>query len=414
MRDPFNLLRGPCPARRGGGEDPPTPVVILLGQSLNQARSTDVNLIANLNDQGLMLTGGASVATWQFWSSGVDGVATYADTASVSEYLETVGQITGCGIGGEIIGGNYDRAYICSVAVGSRSILQLASGGPLCNLYAVVHRLCDHARSDGYAPRVMFYSAHGEQDATNGSTEAEYYERAKAYYRRCQIVAAQAMRQPEYVAPVFLTYPGQQRATNADRAVKEAIRRIAADLPNGVDCGGIYQWPLTSDRIHPTSEANIQRGEFVGKAMRRFVESGITSGPPRITSIVLSGSTFTVTFSEPVVRDTSLGLGENLNAANARDGFEWFDNGVAVAITGLAYSGATVTGTLASVPVGSLSQQVLRIAVQDVTHTAATAASDRPGSAVRADQAGFPSIYNPSYAHYRWAIPQTFTGVGEA
>jgi hypothetical protein len=89
-----------------------------------------------------------------------------------------------------------------------------------------------------------------------------------------QLIAAQALEKPSYIAPLFLTYPVQQSGNGGaggapgDRTIKTAIKRLARDIAGAVDLGAIYQWPCDADRIHPTTDSYVKRGEAVGRAMR--------------------------------------------------------------------------------------------------------------------------------------------------
>jgi hypothetical protein len=225
------------------------------------------------------------------------------------------------------------------------------------------------------------------------------------------------MRNPAYVAPVLLTYPTQQAQTpgnlgESDRAIKEAIRRLCVDQPGFYDAGGIYQWPVGADRVHPDPGSYVLRGEHVGRLARLIASGSPPAAPQRITGVVLSGATFTATFSKPVVKDTTLNVGQNLATATAEDGLEWFDNGVAIAITAgsLVYSGNTITGTLASAPTGTLAQQVLRIAEQTTTGTLTLGFTNNPGSVVMSDESAWTANYG-STPVFDFAIPQRVVGV---
>lgn len=382
-------------------------VVILLGQSLNAARGTKVKSVANSNSY--MFTGGAHVSDFQFWGANQEFATNDADVASFVDFTEGTEQSPCVGVASTVVGGKYARCYVGSIAIGSRSMAKLASGGPRCNLFAFCHRFAALVRADGYEPELMFYSAHGEADAAAGTSEADYYSQAITYYAMCQLAASQAMQARDYRAPVILTQPLQNSngvdGAN-DRAISTAITRIARDLPNAADIGGVYQWPAENDRTHPTPGGYVQRGEFVGAVLRNMSERGIKWPGPYITDVALDGADFYVTFSEEVERDASMNAGTNLNAANALDGFEWLDNGSFIQITVLTYSGRLVSGTLASVPVGTTEQQVLRVASQTTTATLTAGSENHPGSQVRAKQGAVGGIYDPTQTSYFWANKQ--------
>lgn len=382
-------------------------VVILLGQSLNAARGTKVKSEANSNSY--MFTGGAHVSDFQFWSTNQVFSTNWSDVASVVDFSEGTYQSPCVGVASTIVGGKYERCYTGSIAIGARTMATISTSGPRCNLFAFCHRFAELVRADGYEPEIMFYSAHGEADAAAGTSEADYYSQGMTYYTTCQLVASQAMQARDYRAPVVLTQPLQNnRGTEGsdDLAITTAITRIARDLPNAADIGGVYQWPAETDRVHPTPGGYIQRGEFVGAVLRNMMERGIKWPGPYITDVALDGTDFYVTFSEEVERDTSCTAGTNLNTANALDGFEWLDNGSFIQITGLTYNGRLVSGTLASTPVGTIEQQTLRIAAQTTTGALAAGAENHSGSQVRATQGAVGGIYDPTQTSYFWANKQ--------
>lgn len=383
-------------------------VVILLGQSLNAARGgSPVKSVANSNSY--MFTGGAHISDFQFWGSNQEFTTNDSDVASVTYFTEGTDQSPCVGVASTIVGGKYPRCYVGSIAIGARPMEKLAAKGPRCNLFAFCHRFASLVRADGYEPEFMFYSAHGEADASAGTSEADYYSQGMTYYAMCQLAASQAMQARDYRAPVVLTQPLQNSAGTDgedDRAISTAITRIARDLPNAADIGGVYQWPAESDRVHPTPGGYVQRGEFVGAFLRNMSERGVKWPGPYITDVALDGTDFYVTFSEEVERDTSCTAGTNLNTSNALDGFEWLDNGSFIQITGLTYSGRLVSGTLASAPVGTIEQQVLRIAAQTTTSALTAGAENHSGSQVRATQGAVGGIYDPTQTSYFWANKQ--------
>lgn len=172
----------------------------------------------------------------------------------------------------------------------------------------------------------------------------------------------------------------------------------------------IYQWPCNNDRVHPTDNSYVLRGEYVGKIIKDWL-AGTIYQPLAITGVTLTGSTFVATFSHNITRDATLNVGQNLNTANAEDGLEWFDNGTQIAISGLVYGANTITGTLASTPAGTLGQQELRIGCQGVTASLTSGHNNLPGSVVRKAMTGWASAFDPAYTNYDWACPQAFTGV---
>lgn len=384
------------------------PVVILLGQSLNASRGTKV--LTSTWADAYMPVDGVAVQDWTFFGTNQDLWGNYASLASVSALAEGVNQSPCVGVS-TMLEGVVPRAYITAIAVGARDMATIIARGQRYNLYGALKRLCEIAVADGYEPRPVFYSAHGEANAASATSENTYYDQAIAFYRSAQLAAAQAIGDPSYVAPVVLTYPVQTNAGDSgarDIAIKTAIKRVGDDLPGAVMLGPVYQWPCESDRVHPTPASYVLRGEAVGRTITRKLQ-GITDEALHITGVTLSGSTFVATFSHPVVRDSTLNVGSNLNTSFARDGFEWLDNGGFIQITDLIYSGNTVTGTLASTPAGTLAQQRLRIASQATTATLTPGAQNLAGSLVRKDAAGWASDFDPAYTNYEWASPQVCT-----
>lgn len=389
-------------------------VVILLGQSLNAGRGGTIAQ-AKANANSFMFNNGVHVSAFDFWSLNNDHTAEYDDMASVVELEEGgEGQSPCAGIASTIVGERYSRVYIGSIAVGARRMATLMSRGSRCNLYAFIERFCDLVRADGYEPEIMFYSAHGEADAANGTSEANYYDYSMLYYQTCQMAARQYMQVSDYIAPIFFTYPlqnSQQSNTgDADRTIAKVIERIARDLTKGIDCGPIYQWPANSDRVHPTDVGYVYRGEWIGQAMRDFA---MGRGPwPSVRAIDLTwdGATeFVVTFDAEVERDTGMDAGTNLNTSFALDGLEWLDNGSYVQITNLSYEGRKIVGTLASSPSGSTAQQELRIAAQTTANTLISGAANHSGSQIRKSSSGMKSLYDFSQVNYVWANKQTIT-----
>lgn len=395
---------------------PRAAIVILLGQSLNAPRGTTVQASGGTPGFAKMFVGGASLTLWDFYAVNATHAVHFNDLATTVDYTEGALQSPGAGVLQQLEGGRYSRAYVANVAIGARDLQTLSLTGPLSNAWASLFRLCAAARADGYTPEVLFYSAHGEANAASATTEQAYYDRAVAYYGRLQMYAAQAMLAPGYVAPVLLTYPAQQAQAvgntgEHDRNIKGAIRRLCVDQPGFYDAGAIYQWPVGADRVHPDPGSYVLRGEHVGRMLRRLTAGEVVAAPLRITGVIQSGVVFTVTFSKPVVRDTVRNVGQSLATGTAEDGLEWFDNGTALAIVpgSLVYSGSTVSGMLASPPLGTPAQQVVRIAEQYTSATLTAGAANLSGSVVRSSES-WVSNYGAT-AMYDFAIPQRITGV---
>ncbi|QOD13538.1 hypothetical protein IEE84_04460 [Psychrobacter sp. 28M-43] len=391
-------------------DKPNAAIVILLGQSLNAPRGTAVQ--TKSSPIAKMPVGGASITQWAYNATNALWVGSYSELETAVDYVSGAGQTPATGIISAMSGGVFSRLYIGNAAIGARTLDVLSDGGAITNLNALLHRLCTLARNDGYNPQVMFYTAHGEADAAASATEQDYYSDGIRYYSTAQLYAAQAMRKPNYRAPIVFTHPPQQNAPT-DKEIKAAIKRLASDLPNSIDLGSIYQYPMSSDRVHPTETSYVLRGEKVGKALNSYFEQASIDKALYMTDVTLSGTTFTATFNATVVRDVSLNFGQALNASQAEDGLEWIDNGTQIAIVSnsLVYSGRNITGTLASAPVGTLEQQKLRVAEQATTATYVLGNDVNAGSVIRKAGDGWQSIYTPSYVNYVWATGQTYNKV---
>jgi len=401
-------------ARRGvsGRERPKAAVVVLLGQSLNAPWSTAVETKAA--PIAKIPVGGLAITTWGYNTTNAEWTGNWSELASAVDFTEGVGQTPASGIVNALAGSKYSRVYVGDAAIGARSLQVLTRLGPITSVNAILHRFCQIAHEDGYDPEVMFYTAHGEANAAAATSENDYFALGMEYYGKVQLYAAQAMQKPGYLAPVVFTYPNQTSNGDAgqrDIAIKAAIKRIAEALPNAINLGPIYQWPMGTDRVHPLPASYVLRGEAVGKVLKEYTTFGSIYQPLRITDVRLDGTEFVATFSEPVARDDTTPFGQNLNTSYAKDGFEWVDNGSFIAISSLTYEGWKVRGALASEPSGTMDQQVLRVASQATAATLANGPEINAGSLIRAQSAGWPSIYNPSYINYKWAMPQSYNKV---
>jgi hypothetical protein len=157
--------------------------------------------------------------------------------------------------------------------------------------------------------------------------------------------------------------------------------------------------------IHPSEEDYVRRGEYVGFLIKDYL-AGTVYEPLRITSVTRSGATVTVQFTDSITRDTSGGWS---SSANGVDGFEYFDNGSEITISGVVYSGDTATITLNSTPVGSDAQQVLRVALQ-TPPTSPSNKENMAGSYVRRAGAGVASVTNAGWTHHDYAIAEEISG----
>jgi hypothetical protein len=382
-------------AASAGGTLTDAIIVIGVGQSLMSSRGT--NVLASSWSEAYMPVDGCAIIDFTFSAANVTHTSNWASLASGVALDEGATQSPMVGIATTIAEGPYARGYFCTGAIGSRRWDTLNQGGPRATMDSLVLRLCALAVAEGYTPKPVFFVAEGEANAAAGTSLATFVAEGIAYAQMLQMMARWHLGDPSYTAPVIFTYPAQQTEGEDDRNIKEGIRQIVAAVPGALDAGPIYQWPLDSDNVHPTPDSYVLRGEFLG----RFSLNPVAS--VQIVSVVLDGDEFVATFNTAVVRDATLGVGADLAGT---DGFEWLDNGTPIAITGLVYAGTAVTGTLATTPVGTIGQQVLRIAEQDSLAGSGADPADVSGSYVRADEAGWVSTFDPTYTNYRWAIPQ--------
>lgn len=374
-------------------------VAILTGQSLNAGRGGSFAKTTCPN--AYMLNGGAHVSAMEFWATNEEFSVKWADMASVTALSEGgEGQSPCVGVASMALGGSFERIYTGSVAIGARSVDLLFSGGPRANLYAMTERLCALARADGYDPVVAYSWRQGENDASKGTTETEYYDRCMSAFKMFQTCARQFMRNPSARVPIVVTLPMQSDA--ATTVIKTALTRVCRDTPDTILRGGVYDVPANTDLVHPTTDGYVLMGEGDGLALRRFFDDGARSGRVEVIDVTWNGATTaTVVFNEAVQYDASEGVG---SALSGTDGFEWFDNGTPVTISAVSVSGRIATLSLGSVPVGTAAQQLLHVAVQDTTPLGVVP-DEIAGSYVRSTS-GQPSIYDPTFTHYHWAMPQ--------
>ena len=389
-------------------------VLVFTGQSNNARRGTAISTITSTD--AYMPNAGNNPQQWQMYATNAEHTVIYADVASATTHTEGASETPLSGAITTAIGGVFARIYTCSVAIGSRSLAVLAQGGPRCNLYAVVDQMCDFARAAGYDPIVAYDTAHGEAEMAAGTTETDYYNNGLSYYGMCQLVAAQAMERPDYVAPIVIRIPIQNKDGTdgaTSRGIANAIRRLGRDIPNAIFAGGNYHFDSESDRIHQEETGMRARGEQTGHLLRRLFSEGVRERALEVVDVTWSGTTATFLFNEEITVDTNFTWGENLDTTNACSGVQWFDNGSQVVVSSVVASGRKLVATLGSTPVGTAAQQVWRIASQTTSATLTSGLTNRSGSQIRVNDSGRKQIYSSGDAtygiDYRWATPQTGT-----
>lgn len=384
---------------------PKAAVVVLLGQSNNAARGTSIS--GTVSRDAYMPVNGNAIQYFDFYAGNAEHTTHWDDIATAVQHQEGASESPCSGTAIGVLGGHYERAYVCSVAIGARALEVLNQGGPANNKFAVITRLCDLARSAGYDPEVMFTVHHGESDAFLGTSEADYYSLGMDYYNQARAHAALAMEKPEYDAPFVFHMPtayGSFGSAPNMKAVAKAIVRMANDLPNAMLAGGSYQFPTESDRVHQTEEGYRIRGEHAGYLLRQFAESKGRHKSLHIVEANWSGTTCNVLFNKEIVRDTGVDYGTNLNTSFALAGLEFLDDGSYIQITNISVQGRTAVLTLASTPSGTT--QEVQIASQTITGTLTAGSNNLPGSQIRSTETQRLSIYDYTFDIGDFAAPQ--------
>lgn len=386
---------------------PKAVVLIAVGQSNNTPRGSPIS--GQVSANVFMPVAGNSMMYFQYNSFNAESAVNWADLATAVVNQEGVNESVCSGLALGLLGGVYERVYVCSVAKGSSSLKYLHAAAMMANLWAVVSRLCDLARTAGYEPEVVFNAHQGESDSYLYGTEAEYYADGFDYYRQIKMIAALAMDKPDYEAPIAFHLPlayGTFGSADNMRNVASGIRRLAKELPGGILAGGSFQFPTEADRVHQTNVGQRQRGEYGGYLLNQYCQHGRREQSPSIVDAKLAGAVVTVLFSREVINDAALTYGAALNAANALYGVEFLDDAAYIKINSITFQGRVATVTLNAVPAGAV--KTLQIASQTM---AGGASGDNvlSGTSIRAPGAGVPSIYTPSKVYYDLCTPQRIT-----
>lgn len=379
-------------------------VVVMVGQSNNVPRGTPIS--GSVSADVLMPVGGNSMTYWPYNATNADWVAHWNDVASAVTDVQGASENPGSGFSLALLGGTFSRVYMCSVALGSSAFSRLQSGGCIQNCHAVIQRLCDIARADGFEPYVVFDTHHGETAAYSGDSEATYYSQGWAYYRQIQSLAANAMNRRDYDAPIVFQMPiayGTFGTAPNMRNVARAIVRLARDLPGGILLGGSYQF-AASDGVHHTNVAVRQKGEYGGMLARDYFAKADTAQCLQMVDAVWSGSSVTVTFNKEIAYDVALTFGTSLNTANALGGFEFYDDATPIKVNSIAVQGRKAILTLNATPAGTT--QTVQIASQTMTGSPNTFQTVA-GSQIRANYTGPVGIYDHTKIYYEMAAPQT-------
>lgn len=387
-------------------------VVVMVGQSLNVAGYEVVQQFYTGDGEAYMLAAGVNTRRWPYQVgvgvvNSVDTVPSWAETQGIVALDEGDWQSPAAGIANTLLQTSAHRALFFSNARGSLDIRRIWRSGIAATLGGVLFEIADQIRALGFAPRIHFYLAHGEQDGRINTTTADYLEWVQTFFDKCRYYAQIAMLDPSYVAPVYYTLPAQTNSPNnspagLDRPIYRAFAQLSGEYPTCFDLGSIYDMGIQKDLVHPTAEAYVLRGERVGRAIRDRLSNVTIDAPLRMTGVELSGTTFTVTLNHAAVRDATRGTALLLDGT---DGFEWWDAaaGAFIEITGLTYSGTTITGTLATAPTGTVGQNELRYGLQTtLLNSFEKPEGEKPGGVVRRDHAGWVSLFDPTFTHRSW------------
>lgn len=110
-----------------------------------------------------------------------------------------------------------------------------------------------------------------------------------------------------------------------------------------------YPLEVRNDCLHYSAKGSRRLGEYFGKVYAKIVFGGETWEPVRPKTVTRAGNVITVKFhvpKPPLVLDTT-----NVSKAD-NFGFDVYDNGNLVAVSGVTVAGDTATITLASAPSG--------------------------------------------------------------
>jgi hypothetical protein len=383
-------------------------VLVSDGQSNAANYNAPVSGIVSAN--AFQPSGGNAIGFWDFYSSNQEHSVHWDDIGLPPVQWQDTTTENALSGAIAVLDGVFPRIYGVNLAYGGNTILQLGGGGKRTNHYAGIHKMCDHARAAGYEPIVAVGTAlQGEANMASYGLmdEATYYTAAMGYYRMLQMLIAQAMEQPGYEAPIVFFCPVQAINGDASRAIKNAIIRIANDIPNGILAGGIYPWPVNADLIHGTAVGFRERSEFAGWLLQRYFTRGdVFKGLKMVDAVSTGPTTKVITFNDEVVRDQSRVYVNDATTAPA--GVEYEDAGNLIGINALAIAGRKITLTLASAPVGAANAQFVRVGTQTSPSNGVWPGSSS-GSQIRsATDPGFLSLYDPNFRQYVWAAPQKF------
>lgn len=210
---------------------------------------------------------------------------------------------------------------------------------------------------------------HGESDAANGRSQANYAADMIDWVDRYNLHRRDGFRT---LRPVPMVYNQIANMNPAGAfAIALAQRDAAAADSRLLLAGPKYQYTY-SDGTHLRASAERQVGEMFGKVLRRALKEGVAWRPLKIRDATRAGAVVSVRFWVPVgvlVIDTTL------IAAATNYGFEYADDGGVVTITSVALKAGTtdtIDVTLSSSSIGANAKLRLAKTQASVTTTGPT------------------------------------------
>jgi hypothetical protein len=387
-------------------------VVFAHSQSLGNWRSgTAVSGTQPLNC--FMLVGGAYCSQMAFFATNATYPMRYSDVSSVVAFAEPAGGQGPLGGIAHALSGKFARVYLCSPAIGARTLAVLTQDGIAANVQAALNYLCKHAIDAGYRPRVVMPVSQGEADATANTGETAYYALGSDAYQHAQMLAVDAMGVPGEPVPLLFGQMMQMSNTgDKDREIIMGVNRLADDLPNAMLIPS-HDFDYETDRVHPSSTGYFQKGYRYGWFANEFFHNGRLVQWPRIAHVKqLTSTSFRVYWSDEMEQHTTTGptfvMGENLDA-NYLKGIGWDDNGTQRDVSAVTDYGAYSDFTVATIT-GTIDQQWCLHGMQRTTSTLTAGQDYHSGTLYRkTTRAAGPEMYGQplqalsTYDHRPWA-----------
>jgi hypothetical protein len=360
-----------------------------------------------------MLVGGAYCSQMAFFATNATYPMRYSDVSSVVAFAEPAGGQGPLGGIAHALSGKFARVYLCSPAIGARTLAVLTQDGIAANVQAALNYLCKHAIDAGYRPRVVMPVSQGEADATANTGETAYYALGSDAYQHAQMLAVDAMGVPGEPVPLLFGQMMQMSNTgDKDREIIMGVNRLADDLPNAMLIPS-HDFDYETDRVHPSSTGYFQKGYRYGWFANEFFHNGRLVQWPRIAHVKqLTSTSFRVYWSDEMEQHTTTGptfvMGENLDA-NYLKGIGWDDNGTQRDVSAVTDYGAYSDFTVATIT-GTIGQQWCLHGMQRTTSTLTAGQDYHSGTLYRkTTRAAGPEMYGQplqalsTYDHRPWA-----------